>query len=76
MGVLRKARADLAPRYQEMLLALCILVLATAVFLRDVLFFGQRLLPADLLTYSEPWQSTLGERGIHNAIRPADQEMV
>jgi hypothetical protein len=76
MGALGKAKADLAPRYREMLLVLCILVLATAVYLKDVLFFGQRLLPADLLTYSEPWQSTLGERGIHSAIRPADQEMV
>ncbi|UCC65358.1 MAG: YfhO family protein [Anaerolineae bacterium] len=62
----RMARTDLEPRYREILLVLCILTLSTAVFLKDTLLFGRRLLPADLLTISEPWQSVLGEQGIHN----------
>ncbi|MDY7042252.1 MAG: hypothetical protein SVX38_15455, partial [Chloroflexota bacterium] len=66
MRPLLKARNRLSLPHREMLLALCILTLATAIYLKDVLFLGQRLLPADLLTISEPWRSISDQQVIHN----------
>lgn len=66
--MLQRGVNRLSPGYREMLLVLCMLALATVVFLSDVFLFGHRLLPADLLTISEPWRSTLGAAEVHNGI--------
>jgi hypothetical protein len=61
-----KVQAGLESHRREAFLAISVLVFATLVYLRGSFLLGSRLLPADLLTLSEPWRSTLDEAAIHN----------